>query len=295
MDRPRPIPARPSLEWLRKTAKARLYEMRAQEPGASLHQAQRALAGEFGFPSWRALKARVDQLNAREIFASDGAPAHLPRLDLIASWPSFTPENPLKVLMSGCLAGQNALVDGGAAGDHPTSRRFLRLANVRVLGFCPENFAFGTPRETPDIHGGDGHDVLDGRARVLSESGADWTVGMIAAAHQMLQIARENEARLAVLVDISAACGSQVISRGARASAAHQIGQGVCAALLVHNGIAVVSQRDFKTLNAIFRKLDGKTGVRPELTDHHESSGTGPTSRRELEAAGERLSAEARS
>ncbi len=117
---------------------------------------------------------------------------------------------------------------------------------------------------------GDGHDVLDGRARVLSESGEDWTEGMIAAAHHMLEIARANEVRLAVLMDISAACGSQVIYRGARSTAAHQIGQGVCAALLVRNGVPVVSQRDFKTLNAIFRKLDGKSGVRPELTDHHE-------------------------
>ena len=105
---------------------------------------------------------------------------------------------------------------------------------VLVIPFCPnaKNFAFGTPRETPDIHGGDGHDVLDGRARVLSESGEDWTEGMIAAAHHMLEIARANEVRLAVLMDISAACGSQVIYRGARSTAAHQIGQGVCAALL---------------------------------------------------------------
>lgn len=89
---------------------------------------------------------------------------------------------------------------------------------------------------------------------------------MIAAAQRMLQVARENDVHLAVLADISAACGSQVIYRGARSTAAHQIGQGVCAALLVRSGIPVVSQRD----NAIFRKLDGKSGFRPEMKDHHE-------------------------
>ena len=228
------------------------------------------VARDFGFSSWRAMKARVDQLCARKTFAEDGAPAHLPRMDLIDRWPTFTPENPMRVLMSGCLAGENVLVDGGTAGDHPTGRRFMRLPNVRVIAFCPENFAFGTPRETPDIHGGDGHDVLEGRARVLSESGKDWTEGMIAAAHRMLQVARESGVQLAVLMDISAACGSQVIYGGARSVAAHQIGQGVCAALLVRNGIPVVSQRDLKTLNAIFRKLDGKSGFRPEMKDHHE-------------------------
>jgi uncharacterized protein YbbK (DUF523 family) len=270
MDRPNPIPARPSLEWLRKTAKDRLNALQAETPAARLHEAQRMVARDFGFASWRAMKARIDQLGAREVFAEDGAPAHLPRMDLIDAWPIFTPENPMRVLMSGCLAGQQVLVDGGTAGDHPTGRRFLRLPNVRVVPFCPENFAFGTPRETPDIHGGDGHDVLDGRARVLSESGEDWTEGMIAAAQRMLQVARENEVHLAVLMDISAACGSQVIYRGARSVAAHQIGQGVCAALLVRSGIPVVSQRDLKTLNAIFRKLDGKSGFRPEMKDHHE-------------------------
>jgi uncharacterized protein YbbK (DUF523 family) len=141
---------------------------------------------------------------------------------------------------------------------------------VQVIGFCPENYAIGTPRETPDIVGGDGHDVLDGRARFLSASGEDFTEAMIAAAHRMLELVRENEVRLAVLMDISAACGSQVIYRGPRATSAHQIGQGVCAALLVRNGVPVVSQRDARTLNAIFRKLDGKTGFRPELQDHHE-------------------------
>jgi uncharacterized protein YbbK (DUF523 family) len=270
MDRPNPIPARPSLEWLRKTAKDRLNALQAETPAARLHEAQRMVARDFGFASWRAMKARIDQLGAREVFAEDGAPAHLPRMDLIDAWPIFTPENPMRVLMSGCLAGQQVLVDGGTAGDHPTGRRFLRLPNVRVVPFCPENFAFGTPRETPDIHGGDGHDVLEGRARVLSESGEDWTEGMIAAAQRMLQVARENDVHLAVLMDISAACGSQVIYRGARSVAAHQIGQGVCAALLVRSGIPVVSQRDLKTLNAIFRKLDGKSGFRPEMKDHHE-------------------------
>lgn len=270
MDRPLPIPARPSLEWLRKTAKDRLAELRAAEPATRLAEAQRQTAGAFGFASWPRLKAHVERLAARRTFAADGAPAHLPRRALIDAWPDFTPEAPLRVLMSGCLAGQRVLVDGGDFGGNPISRRLFSLANVQIIPFCPENFAFGTPRQTPDIHGGDGHDVLDGRARVLSESGEDWTEGMIAAAHRMLQIVREQEARLAVLMDISAACGSQVIYRGARATAAHQIGQGVCAALLARNGVPVISQRDYRTLNAIFRKLNPRFREPPGLQDHHE-------------------------
>jgi len=55
------LPARPNLEWLRKTAKQRLAELRAADPGAKLADAQRAVAREHGFPSWRKLKAHVEQ------------------------------------------------------------------------------------------------------------------------------------------------------------------------------------------------------------------------------------------
>ena len=57
-----------------------------------------------------------------------------------------------------------------------------------TVAFCPEDLAFGTPREISDIHGGTGFDVLDGQARVLSESGRDWTAAMLEAAHAMLKV-----------------------------------------------------------------------------------------------------------
>lgn len=270
MTKPKPIPARPSLEWLRKTAKDRLSQARSVTPEAKLAAAQLEIAREYGFSSWRAMKVHVDRLSARRTFDEDGVPTHLPRVDLIASWPDFTAERPLNLLVSGCLAGLPVGVDGSTYGDHALIRRLIDLPNARAVTFCPENFAFGTPRATPDIHGGDGHDVLDGHAKVLSDTGEDWTAGMIAAAERMLAIARAHQVRLAILMDISAACGSQVIYRGARASSAHQIGQGVCAALLVRNGIPVVSQRDYRTLNGVFRRLNPAFRSRPDLRDHHE-------------------------
>src|SRR5262249_14661289 len=58
------LPARPSLDWLRKTAKQRLRDIRADDPEAKLADAQLALAREYGFRSWRALKAEVDRLQS---------------------------------------------------------------------------------------------------------------------------------------------------------------------------------------------------------------------------------------
>jgi uncharacterized protein YbbK (DUF523 family) len=163
-------------------------------------------------------------------------------------------------------------VDGtsyGAPFDH--TERLFQLPNVRVVTFCPEDLAFGTPRATPDIHGGDGFDVLDRKARVLSGSGEDWTERMLDAARAMLTLAQQNDVRVALLTDISAACGSQVIYDGARSRGRRRAGQGVCAALLIRHGIKVLSQRDHRTLDLILRKLDATHRPDPKSRDHHET------------------------
>jgi ankyrin repeat protein len=66
------LPARPNLDWLRKTAKQQLHELRKDNPGAKLAAAQLALARQYGFRSWRALRAEVDRLAA---LASSGEQA----------------------------------------------------------------------------------------------------------------------------------------------------------------------------------------------------------------------------
>lgn len=55
------LPARPQLEFLKRRAKERLAELRAGDPKAQLADAQRLVARDYGFPSWRALKAEVDR------------------------------------------------------------------------------------------------------------------------------------------------------------------------------------------------------------------------------------------
>jgi uncharacterized protein YbbK (DUF523 family) len=181
-------------------------------------------------------------------------------------------ERPLHLLVSGCIVGRPCGVDGSSYGaPYAHTDRLIQLPNVRVVAFCPEDFAFGTPRQTPDIHGGNGFDVLDGTARVLSESGEDWTDGMLAAAHKMLTLAQDNGVRLALLMDISAACGTQVIYDGFRIRQNYQSGQGVCAALLIRNGIKVVSQRDHRTLDLLRSKLDPTHEPSAHRQDHYET------------------------
>lgn len=54
------LPERPDLAWLKKAAKEHLAELRVRDPETKLHQAQLAIARDYGFASWRALKAHVD-------------------------------------------------------------------------------------------------------------------------------------------------------------------------------------------------------------------------------------------
>ncbi len=181
--------------------------------------------------------------------------------------------DPLRIMMSACLSGIMCGYDGSANGVYPSALKLLNYNNVRLIKFCPEEYSFGTPREMCDIHGGTGLDVLEGRAKVLTETGVDWTEGMIKASEKMLEIALVQKVELAVLMDISAACGSQVIYEGNRfgENKVYQIGAGVCGAQLIRNGIKVISQRDFASLEILYSKIDPDHEINKEALDHHEN------------------------
>jgi len=183
-----------------------------------------------------------------------------------------TQEEPLRILMSACLAGVTCGFDGSANGEYPSALKLLNYNTVKSIKFCPEDYSFGTPREMCDIYGGTGKDVLEGKAKVLSESGKDWTEGMISASEKMLEIAQREQIEIAVMMDVSAACGSQVIYNGNRynENKVYQIGVGVCAAQLIKHGFKVISQRDFASLELLYSKLDAQHQINKKAKDHHE-------------------------
>jgi ankyrin repeat protein len=55
------LPERPSLEFLKKLAKERLHLLRRADPKAKLATALLTLAREYGFSSWRALRAHIEE------------------------------------------------------------------------------------------------------------------------------------------------------------------------------------------------------------------------------------------
>jgi uncharacterized protein YbbK (DUF523 family) len=181
-------------------------------------------------------------------------------------------ENPLPVLFSACLTGLLCGYDESSYGDHILISELLKYNNIKGVRFCPEHASFGTPRALCNIHGGDGYDVLNHKAKVLTEEGEDWTEGMIEGAKKMTEFALENNVKLAVMMDISAACGSQVIYNGHRliSDKRYQRGVGVAAAYLQLNGIHIITQRNIRSLQLLFKKLDPNYLIDPNAKDHDE-------------------------
>lgn len=183
-----------------------------------------------------------------------------------------TKDNPLRILMSSCLTGVTCGYDGTANGEYPSALKLLHYDTVKIVKFCPEEFSFGSPREMCDIYGGNGFDVLVGKAKVLTESGIDWSEGMVKASEKMLELARTEAIELAILMDVSAACGSQVIYDGNRfaPNKVYQIGAGVSAAQLMRSGFNVISQRDFASLEIVYSKIDSRHSINKSALDHHQ-------------------------
>lgn len=199
-------------------------------------------------------------------------PMHLPPPAFFTGHARPTAEKPLVVLLSACLGGVHCGVDGSTNGDHADLRSWLFRPEVRIVKFCPEDFSFGTPRMTPDSHGGNGFDVLDGTARSLAEDGTDWTAGMLKAAQAMRDLALREAVELALLMDVSGACGSTVTYAGSRfvPGKAYQRGPGVAAAAVIRAGIPVISQRDHRSLRLLRILLGDVVGPEAEALDHWE-------------------------
>jgi uncharacterized protein YbbK (DUF523 family) len=148
-----------------------------------------------------------------------------------------------KILVSACLLGRQVRYDGGAKTClHPRLLTWLQAG--RVVPFCPEvEGGLAVPRPRAELTGGDGASLWAGAAAVLDEQGADVTAAFRRGAEAALAVCQREGIRLAVLKEGSPSCGRHRIADGTF-SGASRPGLGVTAALLVANGIAVLSEED---------------------------------------------------
>jgi uncharacterized protein YbbK (DUF523 family) len=140
------------------------------------------------------------------------------------------------VVVSACLLGRPCRFDGK---DKFTPELAFLLEGRNVISVCPEELGgLGTPRAACQISGGDGADVIDGKARVIAADGTDQTEAFLSGARAALEPALAAGAREAILKERSPSCGVTRVYHGGALGP----GQGVFAALLVRHGIRVIDE-----------------------------------------------------
>jgi uncharacterized protein YbbK (DUF523 family) len=145
-----------------------------------------------------------------------------------------------KILVSRCLLGHRVRYDGGASGPFDQLQQWIDEG--RVIPLCPE-VAGGlpTPRAAAEIPGGQGGEVLDGHASVITTEGADVSAQFLSGAYQALELVQKHGIRIAVLKANSPSCGNVLTYdgtfRGVKVS-----GEGVTAALLKRHGVQIFSE-----------------------------------------------------
>lgn len=132
-----------------------------------------------------------------------------------------------RVLVSACLLGWNCRYDGGNKLD-PSIQAQAKKEGWSIVPVCPEVLAgLGIPRRPAVIEGGDGMDVIEGRARVINDKGKDVTKVFVLGAKKSLEIALRTGCNLVIFKEKSPSCGVKNL--------------GVASAILKKNSIAVQS------------------------------------------------------
>ena len=148
------------------------------------------------------------------------------------------------IIVSACLLGENCKYSGG---NNKSENVIKYLEDKEYILVCPEQLGgLSTPRNPSEIitYGNkDGNDVLSGCTKVLSNKGIDVTKNFIRGAEETLKIAKEHNAKTAILKAGSPSCGYKKIYDGTFLGNKIQ-GMGVTAAILNKENIALLDEDD---------------------------------------------------
>ena len=146
-------------------------------------------------------------------------------------------------IVSACLAGVCTRYDAKIYEDN----NIIKLIDSKqVILVCPEQLGgLSTPRPPAEIVGGDGNDVLEGKAKVINKNGEDVTKSFIKGAEETLRIAELYKVNKAILKRSSPSCGCGRIYDGSFSG--NKIdGDGITSALLKKNGIEVMTEEELE-------------------------------------------------
>lgn len=137
-----------------------------------------------------------------------------------------------KVLVSSCLVGTNCKCDGG---NNKNEKLINYLKNKEVILVCPEQLGgLSTPRVPAERI----------KEKVVTKDNKDVTENYKKGAEEVLKLAKKFQVKKAILKSRSPSCGKDKIYDG---SFSHNLidRHGVCAELLIKNGIEVISSDEW--------------------------------------------------
>ena len=138
----------------------------------------------------------------------------------------------MKILVSACLLGEACRYDGAS---RPCAHIIELKERHTIIPVCPEVMGgLPTPRPASEIQ-------ADGR--LVNILGKDVTAEYHQGAEAVLALAREHGATVAILKEKSPACGRGRIYDGSFTGTLRN-GNGVCAELLLQNGIRVLGETE---------------------------------------------------
>ena len=144
----------------------------------------------------------------------------------------------MKILISACLLGIRCRYDGGNSLNETAIKQ---MKMDELIPVCPEEAGgLPTPRPQAEIVGGDGDDVLNGKAEVMTVDGTNVRAAYLKGAHHALQMAQSHGATQVILKARSPSCGCGNIYDGTF-SGTLTSGDGVTTALLKRHGITVTA------------------------------------------------------
>lgn len=145
------------------------------------------------------------------------------------------------ILVSACLLGINCKYNG----ENNKSETVIEyLKDKQYIIACPEQLGgMSTPRDPSEIIRLDGHAVIKGQTSVINNKRLDVTKKFLTGAKETLKIAKIYDCNKAILKEGSPSCGSNYIYDGTFCGNKVD-GVGVTTALLLQNGIQVISEKE---------------------------------------------------
>lgn len=145
------------------------------------------------------------------------------------------------ILVSACLIGINCKYNGY---NNKNEKVIHYLKDKQFIIACPEQLGgMSTPRDPSEIIELDTDDIIKGQTSVISNKSLDVTNKFKQGAKETLKIANIYNCKEAILKDGSPSCGSSYIYDGTFSSKKID-GVGVTTALLINNGIKVISEKE---------------------------------------------------